>query len=56
VTGGTFPHSRCVTVSNVSTKTRRVRIIVTPTQPGVVPDSITIERHNAPVGNPLSIL
>lgn len=56
VTGGTFPHSRCVTVANVSTKTRRVRIIVTPTQPGVLPDSITIERHNAPAGNPLSIL
>lgn len=56
VTGGTFPHTRCVTVSTLSSTARRIRVIVTPSQPGVRPDTITFERSNAPAGNPLSIL
>lgn len=56
VTGGTFPHTRCVTVSNLSTTVRRVRVIVTPSQPGVQPDTITFERSSAPAANPLSTL
>lgn len=56
VTGGTFPHTRCATVSSLSSTMRQVRVIVTPTQPNVLPDTVTFQRSNAPAGNPLSIL
>jgi Tfp pilus assembly protein PilV len=54
--GGTFPHTRCTTVTNLSTTRRRVRIIVTPAQPGVRPDTAVIDRTNPPTVNPLSTL
>lgn len=54
VAAGTFPHTRCVTVTDVTSTLRRVRVVVTPAQPGVRPDSSTFERANPPVGNPLS--
>jgi prepilin-type N-terminal cleavage/methylation domain-containing protein len=54
--GGVFPHTRCVTVTNLSSTRRRATIIVTPAQPGVRPDTVIVERTNPPVGNPLSTL
>src|SRR5690606_97821 len=54
VATGTFPHTRCVTVTDVTGTLRRVRVVVTPAQPGVRPDSVTFERANPPTGNPLS--
>ena len=54
VAAGTFPHTRCVTVTTVTATRRQVRVIVTPAQPDVRPDSATFERANPPIGNPLS--
>lgn len=54
--GGAFPHTRCVTVTNLSTSRRRVQIVVTPTQPGVRPDTTVIDRTNPPTVNPLSTM
>jgi hypothetical protein len=54
VATGTFPHTRCVAVTDVTGTLRRVRVVVTPAQPGVRPDSATFDRANPPTGNPLS--
>lgn len=54
VTTGTFPHQRCTTVTTVNSTRRVVRIIVTPTQAGIRPDSMTFERTRAPVASVLS--
>ncbi|MGH7551687.1 MAG: type IV pilus modification PilV family protein [Longimicrobiales bacterium] len=55
VSGGTFPHTRCIAVTTVSNTIRRVRLIVTPAQPRVRPDTVIFDRANPPAGNPLSI-
>ena len=55
VATGTFPHTRCVTVTNVSSTLRRVQVVVTPAQPGVRPDTARFERANPPTGNPLNM-
>lgn len=54
VSTGRFPHTRCVTVTSVSSTRRTVRVIVTPSQAGVRPDTVTFERTRAPVGSVLS--
>lgn len=54
VSTGTFPHVRCVTVTDVSSTLRRIQIVVTPTQPGVRPDTARFDRANPPTGNPLN--
>jgi Tfp pilus assembly protein PilV len=54
VNAGVFPHTRCVTVTNVSATLRRVEVIVTPAQPSVRPDTARFDRANPPLGNPLS--
>ena len=54
VASGPFPHTRCVTVASVNTRLRRVTIIVTPTQPGVTPDTVVFDRSDPPTFNPLS--
>ena len=55
VAGGTFPHTRCVTVASINTRLRRVTIAVTPAQPGITPDTVVLDRSNPPTFNPLSI-
>jgi Tfp pilus assembly protein PilV len=55
VATGAFPHTRCVTVTNVSATLRRVQVVVTPAQPGVRPDTVRFERANPPTGNPLNM-
>lgn len=52
--GGSFPHQRCVAVTTVNSTRRQVRIIITPSVPGALPDSVTLERTRPPVGNVLS--
>lgn len=54
VAGGTFPHSRCISVTDISQTRRQVSVIVTPAQAGIFADTTVFERTNAPVGNPLS--
>ena len=55
VSTGTFPHTRCATVTTISSKMKSVRVVVTPTQANVLPDTVTFDRTKAPTGNPLSI-
>jgi hypothetical protein len=46
-----FPHTRCVTVTSITSFMRQVRLIVTPSQPGVRPDTVLFTRANAPAVN-----
>jgi prepilin-type N-terminal cleavage/methylation domain-containing protein len=56
VSGGAFPHTRCVNpLSAPSSNSRRLRIIVTPMMPGARPDTIVVDRANPAVGNPLNV-
>ena len=54
VSAGPFPHQRCVTVTAVNSTRSVVRVIVTPSQAGMLPDTVTLERTRAPVGSVLS--
>jgi Tfp pilus assembly protein PilV len=56
VSTGTFPHTRCTTITTISATRSQVQVIVTPAQPGVRPDTLTIERTNPPTASPLSTL
>jgi prepilin-type N-terminal cleavage/methylation domain-containing protein len=56
VSSGTFPHTVCITVTTVSAVRRQVQVVVTPSQPGVRPDTLRFERTNPPTSNPLSTL
>jgi Tfp pilus assembly protein PilV len=56
VSTGTFPHTKCITVTTVSATRRTIQVIVTPTQQGVRPDTLNMERSNPPTANPLSSL
>jgi hypothetical protein len=53
VATGVFPHQRCITVTNVSNVRRDVRLIIQPTQPGLLPDTLDVVRWNPPTTNPL---
>ena len=50
-----FQHTRCVTVNFINTMNRWIQVIVTPTQPGLGPDTVVFVRANPPTLNPLSI-
>jgi prepilin-type N-terminal cleavage/methylation domain-containing protein len=52
VTGGGA--QRCVTTTNVNTKTKRFTIIVTPEDPRVPPDTLVVERGRGTVTNPFN--
>jgi type II secretory pathway pseudopilin PulG len=56
VSTGTFPHQRCISVTVISSTRSQVRVIVTPSQPGVAADTVTVERTRPPVGSVLSTL
>ena len=49
---GTFPHTRCVTVSDLSPHVRRVTLIVTPDKDGSRADTVVVDRA-APPPRPL---
>jgi prepilin-type N-terminal cleavage/methylation domain-containing protein len=55
VTAHPFPRIRCMTVTNVSAKIRKVSVVVTPTDnPLLSPDSVVVERSISGSGNPLN--
>jgi len=49
-----FQHTRCVTVTFINTMNRRIQVIVTPSQPGLLPDTVTFVRADPPTLNPLN--
>jgi Tfp pilus assembly protein PilV len=50
-----FQHTRCVTISVINTTNRQIQVIVTPTQPGLRPDTVVFVRANPPTVNPLLV-
>jgi Tfp pilus assembly protein PilV len=50
-----FQHTRCATVTFINTMNRRVQIVVTPNQPGLLPDTVVFIRANPPTLNPLNL-
>jgi hypothetical protein len=55
VSTGAFPHQRCAVVTDLTGTEKQVRIIVTPSQSGVLPDTVVVRRSNPPTGNPLNM-
>ncbi|MGH7129094.1 MAG: type IV pilus modification PilV family protein [Longimicrobiales bacterium] len=53
VANGVFPHRRCITVTDVNSIHRLVRMIVQPGQLGLLPDTVDLVRWNPPAINPL---
>lgn len=49
-----FQHSRCVTITLINGTSRQVQVVVTPNQPGVLPDTVVFIRANPPTVNPLN--
>ncbi len=52
---GEFPHERCVTVTDVSPREKRIFATVTPENPRVRPDTIALERGLALGPNPFNM-
>jgi hypothetical protein len=50
-----IPHTRCVTVSNTSSKLRRVTMVITPTNTLYRPDTVVLDRANLTSFNPFNI-
>jgi prepilin-type N-terminal cleavage/methylation domain-containing protein len=55
ITAGVFPHSRCVTTSSTGLYSMVLRVVITPSQRGVPPDTVVFTRARAPVTNPLNL-
>lgn len=49
-----FPHTRCVTVDNISNVLRRVTVVVTSSLSYVRPDTAVFDRAQLPTGNPFN--
>jgi prepilin-type N-terminal cleavage/methylation domain-containing protein len=47
-------HTRCTTVTSVSSTVYRVMVVVTPSGSGLKPDTVTFDRTEASTYNPLS--
>jgi prepilin-type N-terminal cleavage/methylation domain-containing protein len=54
---GVFPHTRCITVTNVGGNARhkRVTIVITPANTLVKPDTVIMDRTKTPTTNPYNI-
>ena len=52
---GDYTYERCVTVTNVSASEKQFVITVTPENPRISPDTITIERGRPLGSNPLNV-
>jgi len=52
---GVFPHTLCVSISTSGLYSKQVRVIVTPSQPDVRPDTTVFTRAKAPTVNPLNM-
>jgi prepilin-type N-terminal cleavage/methylation domain-containing protein len=54
VTGGSFPHSKCTTVNNISAKVKQVIIVVSPSGNTLMhPDTTIVTRTISGNGTPL---
>jgi prepilin-type N-terminal cleavage/methylation domain-containing protein len=54
ITRAPLPHSRCVTITDLSPTQKRVRLVLAPTAATVRADTITLERSRPSSGNPFS--
>ena len=55
VSTGVFPHTRCVAVTSTGLYSKRLVVVVTPSQPGVASDTLAFARARAPLSNPLAM-
>jgi hypothetical protein len=53
ITGPPLPHTRCITVTTMPNNKVQVRLIVTPTDPKLRPDTTTFTRAKGAKDNPL---
>lgn len=49
-----LPHTRCVTLTSLSTTQTRVSVIITPSNTTFAPDTVTFERTRMASGNPFN--
>lgn len=49
-----FVHSRCISITSITTFMRRIQLVVNPNQLGIAPDTVTFIRAKPPVLNPLN--
>lgn len=54
VSSGAEDFTACITVTSVGTRTRDVRVVLTSTQAGVSPDTVTFTRTEPSTTNPFS--
>ncbi|HUF70760.1 MAG TPA: prepilin-type N-terminal cleavage/methylation domain-containing protein [Longimicrobiales bacterium] len=55
VSSGVFPHTRCVTTAGTGLYSVQLTVVVSPTQRGVLPDTVVFTRARAPLTNPLAL-
>jgi prepilin-type N-terminal cleavage/methylation domain-containing protein len=55
VTSGQMPRIRCTLIADVSSTTKEVRVIVTPTITGIRPDTVRFQRTKTDASGPLSL-
>ena len=56
VTTGQMPRVRCTTITDVSTTEKGIRVIVTPRNTTIRPDTVRIQRTKTDASGPLSTL
>lgn len=49
-----YPHTRCVSVTAPASTITRVRIIITPTNTALRPDTVSVDRVTSTAGSPIT--
>lgn len=55
VSASSFPHTRCITVTTISTTQKRVTLVVTPVSALLKPDTVIFDRTKPAGSNPFSL-
>lgn len=55
VSANPFPHTRCITVTTISTTQKRVTLVVTPVSTLLKPDTVIFDRTKSAGSNPFSL-
>lgn len=51
---GDFPYERCITATDVSAREKQFTVVITPDDPRIAPDTITLDRGRAAGQNPFN--
>lgn len=55
ISDGPLPHEWCVTVQDVASDEKRLRVVVTPTDTDIAPDSLIVDRARTASANPFNV-